>query len=170
RLQNAATINNNSPLDIQTDENFRFYTGAVSTLNNGLTGTITKSAGNGDTVIGADIYNSGSITVTSGSLSFGKTFEQTTDGTLEVYIASGGFDNYTVTDAAILNGTLNVNLDSGFDPGFGETFEIMTVTSGAGSVAGTFASETGMTIGVGKKFVTDYTDPKKVILEVVPDP
>jgi len=27
-----------------------------------------------------------------------------------------------------------------------------------------------MTIGVGKKFVTDYTDPKKVILEVVPDP
>ena len=89
-------------------------------------------------------------------------------GTLEVNITSGGFDSFAVTEAAILDGTVNVSLEGGFDPGMGTTYEIMTVNSL--TVVGTFASETGMAIGGGKKFVTDYSDPKKVVLEIVPDP
>ncbi|MFC1775926.1 hypothetical protein ACFL3I_01130, partial [Pseudomonadota bacterium] len=71
RLQNAATINNNSPLDIQTDDNFRFYTGTISTLNNNS--TITKSAGSGITEIQASFNNNGTILVSSGELWMGHT-------------------------------------------------------------------------------------------------
>ena len=61
---NAATLNNNASLDIQTDADLAHYSGTVSTFNN--TSTVTKSTGSAATLIGANFINTGTVTVLSG--------------------------------------------------------------------------------------------------------
>jgi len=69
RLRDAATLTNNSSFDIQTDENLRQYTGAVSTFINN--GTVSKTAGTGTTAIQAHPNNNGTMEVLTGTLSVG---------------------------------------------------------------------------------------------------
>ena len=54
-----------------------------------------------------------------------------------------GFDKYTVTSAATLDGSLSINLVNGYLPNIGDTFEIMTFASRNG----TFLAVNGIDIG-----------------------
>ena len=68
-LWDAATINNNSTFDIQTDADMPHITGGSTTLNNDATATITKTVGSGLTDIQVSPFNnSGTVTVPSGML------------------------------------------------------------------------------------------------------
>jgi hypothetical protein len=166
QLWNNAIINNNALFEIQTDNGMLQWTGGgtTSTFNNNS--TLSKNAGSGVAIIGAFIINPGSITVTSGTLNFGKTFEQTAIGTLTVEIASNMvFDSYAITQSATLDGTLTIDLLGGFEPVVGTTFVIMTFPS----LSGTFATINGIDIGNGTHFEITYgaTD---ISLTVVLDP
>jgi len=117
------------------------------------------------TNIFADLNNSNSIEVTTGTLGFGKTFTQNASATLKIRISSGGFDSYAITQSATLDGTLEISLEGGYEPNLGQTFQIMTFASRTG----TFATVNGLAIVSGRKFAITY-EVDKVVLEVVTDP
>jgi len=164
RLQNSATINNNGPFDIKTDDDMQYRSGSNSTFNNNA--ALMKTAGSGLTDIQAILTNFDSISTSTGSLGFGRTFEQDITGTLNVGISSSSvFDRYAVSQSTTLDGTLEITLEGGFKPGLGETFEIMTFASRVG----TFAAVNGLAIVSGKKFAISY-EATRVVLELVTDP
>jgi YD repeat-containing protein len=109
-------------------------------------GSITISNGyNGfETIQNANITNSGSLTVGSGSALPLGTFTQTSTGTLNEQIggtpASGDFGQVAVAGTATLGGGLNVSLVNGFTPSGGQDFKAMTYAS----ASGTFATVTGL--------------------------
>ncbi len=166
RLWNAATLNNNSTFDIQTDENLQHTSGAISTFINN--GTVSKTAGSGTTIIGAIMVNGGTVQAPSGAIAFDRTYDQTPLGTLNVRIGgitpTVAFNQYSVSQAATLSGTLAITLVNSYEPDLGDTFEIMTF----GSRSGTFSSVQGLIIGNGKRFELTY-GATNVILEVVPE-
>lgn len=102
-------------------------------------GSLTKLAGSGTATIGATFINNGDVFVQSGALQFGGEFAQTANGTLFVQI--GGlvpiteFDQYRITGAAALDGTLDVTLTGGFLPNPGDNFAVMTFASHTGQFA-----------------------------------
>lgn len=165
RLLNGATIDNFDSFDIQNDELIRHQGGALPEFNNH--GTLTKSAGSGNSEIQAVFTNHGQLSVDSGSVSFDQTFTQSGTGTLGVAIAGAAdFDSYAVAQSASLDGTLDIELVGGFEPLIGETYTILTF----GSRAGTFATVNGLVFDPGvKRFDISY-GATEVVLEVVADP
>ncbi len=119
RFWNAATLNNNSTFDIQTDEDLRSVGPGPPRLfiNNG---TVRKTAGTNVTSIGAYMFNGGLVEVSSGAISFGQTFSQSPTGTLKVRIGgitpTVGFDSYSIAQSATLSGTLVITLVIGYEP------------------------------------------------------
>jgi hypothetical protein len=81
----------------------------------------------------------------------GADFQQTASGALQIDIggtALNAFDRWNLTGAAALSGTLNLSLIGGFVPAMGQTFNILTASSG---ISGTFTSVTqpaGMPAGL----------------------
>lgn len=70
----------------------------------------------------------------------GADFQQAATGTLQVEIGGTGlntFDRLNLTGAAALSGGLNLSLIGGFVPALGQTFNILTASSG---ISGTFTA------------------------------
>jgi len=108
-----------------------------NTLNTGG-GSIVCSAGtcDGAGTIGGNLMNSGGNIAPGGeigTMTVEGTFEQTPGSTLSIEI--GGtlqgveYDLLQVVGAAMLNGTLNVELVNGFNPSPGSMFEVLTSAS-----------------------------------------
>jgi len=154
RFWDAATLNNNAPLDIQSDVDLSHYTGAVSTFNN--FSTMTKSSGSDVTRIGASFKNNGgTVSVSSGALAFTKTFLQTSSGTLDIHILGEfDFDVFAVTQSATLGGTVNI-IRGGYAPPSTTTFDIMTCNT----CGGAFATVNGN----GVTFTQSIEDSNKVV-------
>lgn len=66
-IYGGATFNNNGTFDIQID---RILYGGDGTFNNNATGTLTKSAGSGVSVVDQIVNNNGAVSVGSGTLEF----------------------------------------------------------------------------------------------------
>jgi hypothetical protein len=141
-IRNAAT----GTIDFQGDFGLSNFGGATPSIVNA--GVIKKSAGAQRSQL-------------QGS------FTQEASGALRVRIAgrTAGtqFDQLDL-DAAALDGTLAVELDTGFTPQAGDTFEVLT---GLTSRAGAFAMISGSTLPPGLTFDADYTSPSRVVLRVV---
>ena len=129
--------------------------GNGGTLNAG-TNTVTNGA----------IFNIGDKVMTAGKEGITGAYGQISTGALDVDIggttAGTLFDQLTISAAASLNGTLNLDLINSFVPKVGETFDILN----ASSVAGKFSTLTGTSINSSEHFTVVY-NPTNVTLDVV---
>jgi hypothetical protein len=100
-----------------------------------------------------------------GSLSIDGDFMQESEGRLLVEIASlTDFDQLNITEAAFLDGTLEVQLQGAFVPGLGDTFPVVGATEG---ILGSFTNELLPALGNGLRFRLNYST-SQLNLEVVP--
>ena len=115
----------------------------VSTLNLSGTGSVVMSGGSlsGSGPIRANVTSSVQVDPT-GSLVISGSYTQTATGALNITLAgtNGGkdFGQLFVNGDAMLNGTLDVTLASGFTPGSGDGFAPLSF----GSKAGDFSTKT----------------------------
>ena len=91
---------------------------------------------------------------------------QNSTGSLNISIggltAGTQYGQLNVTQAASLNGTLNISLINGFVPNVGDTFNILN----ASSVTGTFSTVNSLCINSNESFTLTY-NPTGVALTVV---
>ncbi|MCA9185763.1 MAG: PEP-CTERM sorting domain-containing protein [Pirellulaceae bacterium] len=117
--------------------------------------------------VGVTIINDGKMLIgNSPGRADANDYQQNADGSLNVELAGTGlndFDRLVVSGAAALDGTLNVNLLSGFNPALGDTFPII---SGLGGVLGTFATTAFPALDPGLAWDITY-DPTLVSLSVI---
>jgi hypothetical protein len=151
-LVNEGLINADQPGEIAVN-------GAQGWTN---AGTMRASAGD-LTTTGSGI-NSGTIEIGAGrTLTAEDGFRQEATGVLSIDIdGTTSFGTVAVTGTARLDGTLDINLTSGFSPGLGDTFTVMTFDSRTDD----FAAIDGLEIGGGKAFEPSYT-ATSLVLEVV---
>src|SRR5262249_23299256 len=132
-----------------------FQTGGATGLAGGtLASTIADirdSTLSGSGTINGDVVTAGKIDWggdgTSGILTINGNFIQTRDGVLAMglggLIQGSQYDLLRVSGAAVLDGTLAVNLINGFSPQLGNSFRILTF----GSRAGDFATDSFPDLG-----------------------
>ncbi|MBK7403097.1 MAG: hypothetical protein IPJ41_00340 [Phycisphaerales bacterium] len=114
--------------------------------------------------VNVDLQNNGSLEpgLTVGRLAFGRGLGCGATSVVEFDVAgTAAYDQITVAGTATLGGTLDVAVDAGFTPVYGQTFRIMT----AGLVSGEFDQITFAPMQGGRVFVADYT-PTTVTLRV----
>ncbi len=135
-------------------------------------GTLINDAGSqlelaGGADVGVTLINSGSVDLASVSARADlNDFVQLDTGTLTMGLAGSlltEFDRLVISGAAQLDGTLDVQLLSGFTPILGDTFPIVSTLGG---VFGTFATESFPSLGIDLEFDINY-DGGLVTLEVV---
>ncbi|MBL8804755.1 MAG: hypothetical protein JNN27_22355, partial [Planctomycetes bacterium] len=114
--------------------------------------------GNAGTISGNVVNNGGVLapgSTAAGALNIVGTYTQGASGVMNVEIGGttqgAQFDRLTVSGAATLGGTLNIQLINGFQPTSG-SFAIL----GHASRTGTFATVNGTSIGNGFSFAPDY--------------
>lgn len=137
----------------------RFNVGSVfgngGTLSAG-TGTITDNA----------TFNIGDTTMAAGKEKITGKYSQSATGALDIdiegTIAGTQFDQLTISGAASLNGTLNLDLINGFVPTIGSMFDILN----ASSVTREFATVNGTSINGSEHFTVLYNS-NNVTLDVV---
>jgi T5SS/PEP-CTERM-associated repeat protein len=148
-------------------------TGTFTLAGGNLQATVVK-IGNGvfqgTGIADANMVNAGSVKPgnSPGLLEIDGDYTQETTGLLEIEIAGTGlseFDRLDITGTADLSGTLEIVLLGGYQPSFGESFEIMTF----GSRSGEFDQIDGLDIGNGLYFDPVYSSTS-LNLEVVPEP
>lgn len=96
-------------------------------------------------------------------------FQQSSGGSLTLELAGLGlnqFDRLTIEGGALLNGRLNIDLDAGFIPSAGQTFNVLTATDG---ISGMFSSVQLVDMPAGLSFQLNYL-PTIVQLKVVSAP
>jgi hypothetical protein len=112
-------------------------------------------------------FNVGDKTLTAGSESITGTYTQGSGGALDIDVggttAGTQFDQLTVSGAASLNGTLNLDLINNFVPTIGSMFDILN----ASSVTGTFATVNGTGINSGEHFTVVFNSNNNVTLDAV---
>jgi len=141
-----------------------------------LTGGITVSGGSvfgnggtlsGNTKLNGGTFNIGDAALTAGSESITGTYTQSSGGALDIDIggttAGRQFDTLTVSGAATLNGTLNLDLINGFVPTIGSMFDILNASTLNGT---TFATVNGTGINSNEHFTVIYNS-NNVTLDVV---
>ena len=110
-----------------------------STLRNLVDGTLnTADQASVSRVYGGNLFvNEGTLNIgtTTGSLTVNPPFEQTGTGRLIVGVAGlpNGFDRLVTTGTATLAGTLIANLEGGFNPPVGTSFEVVDAYSRVGT-------------------------------------
>jgi hypothetical protein len=150
----SVAFTNLGTLDIGTKSSFTVGGTGLFTQSSGLTqddGTLTDFGGlslNGGSLFGkgtisgnvtntAGIVNPGDSSTTAGILTDHGTYTQGSSGTLDIFIdgttAGTKYDQLNVTSAQ-LNGTLQINMPTGFTPTLGSVFKIIN-----GSESGAFA-------------------------------
>ncbi len=150
-------------------------TAGTTTLNGTLSapGLVNIQGGSlfGTGTIAGNTQSSGTINVGDAALQAAKlavtlNYTQNSSGVLNIDI--GGltvgtkFDQLNITDAATLNGTLNLDLINGFVPAIGAAFDVMNFSS----LKGTFATVNGTAINSSEHFKVVY-NPTNVTLDVV---
>lgn len=158
---NTTTINNNGTV---VDDATLTSPGGVGVMSGGLlkgTGLVTGNVVNDGAVSPGDDASLGTLHLTG-------TFQQNSDGTLNIAIGSLSFyDKLAVSGSASLDGTLSVTLD-GYTGHAGDVFTILT----SSNVIGNFANIVLPSLSDGL-FFTESTDPFDVFLTVnqgVPEP
>jgi hypothetical protein len=126
-------------------------------------GNLNGNTSNSGTLnIGDAVKQAGAETVTG-------TYTQNAAGALAIDIggttAGTQFDQLTITGAASLNGTLNLDLINGFVPTMTETFDIINFAS----LTGTFATVNGTMINSNEHFGVVY-GATSVTLDVLTGP
>jgi autotransporter-associated beta strand protein len=147
----------------------------VLTGSNTYTGATTVQQGTLNAVaMGGNLVETGGTVAPAvgvGTLTIGGTFTQGTGSALAIELASGAsFDHVTVTGAATLSGSIQVSLLSGFNPGVGSTFDILTASSL--SLSGLTVSGPGgwSATAVGNTLRLTRTALAAVATSVVPEP
>lgn len=140
------------------------FSGAGAILNDGFVMSVEEDAD-----VGVILSNRGSLQV-AGAGNTGEVFIDTLDllnaGSITFDIngtATGNFDSVKYQTAALVDGELEVLL-SGFTPSLGDSFPLMTSTSG--NVIGTFATTSLPALGSNLDWLVDYAGDT-LILEVV---
>jgi hypothetical protein len=117
------------------------------------TGTIAANVTNAGVVIPGDA---------PGTLTIQGNYTQTAAGALDINLGgAGGNSQLAVSGTATLAGALNVSLVNGFTPPSGAWFRILTYAARAGS----FTTQTGLTLGGGKFFVPSYRSNDVTLVE-----
>ena len=170
-----------STLDIQVNRFLTLESTSVTTLNGNLrlvsnNGSIAAGAtfsGTGALIVPANSHlipepnaNANVLLINDGTLrpngfnTVGrvdvKDYQQGATGTLISELAGVGlnqFDRLIVNGNAVLNGTLDVDLEGGFVPALGNTFQILSVTAG---LSGTFAGYQLPSIGAVTSLAVAY--------------
>ncbi|MCA9433274.1 MAG: hypothetical protein KC940_22340, partial [Candidatus Omnitrophica bacterium] len=131
---------------------------------------VIKTSGGGSIQIADEPWiNSGRIEVATSSpfsTQFDRPFTQSATGTLSLDIGGTSAANIATVDVgggvANLDGTLEINLVSDFDPSVGNSFVIMTY----GSRSGTFSTEDLPPLDAGEAWMLNY-NANDITLEVV---
>ena len=155
--QGALTISN-STSSVTVGNTLKTWSSGTITLSNGKlkATTLNISAGtfsqSGGQLVATTV--TGNLSRTAGTLTPGDTgaagltsitgnYAQQTSATLAIELggltAGTQYDRLAATGTATLAGTLQVSLINSFMPGFGNTFQILTATSGR---SGTFGTQT----------------------------
>jgi hypothetical protein len=129
--------------------------------------------GNGGTfngnVISGGMFNIGDALLTAGKLGITGNYTQSSSGALAIDIgglaAGSQFDQFNISGAAALGGTLNLDLIKNFTPTLGSTFDIMNFASETGS----FATTNGTHINTNEHFNVEV-NPTNITLDVVAGP
>ena len=156
------------------------YTQSGTKAKTTVDGTLAASGGidiNGGSIFGNGGTLSGNVS-SSGTLNIGDAikkagkesitggYTQASAGILDIDIggltAGTKYDQLNITGAASLNGTMNLDLISGFTPTIGETFDIMNFAS----LTGMFATVNGVSINGSEHFSVVYNSTN-VTLDVV---
>lgn len=135
-----------------------------------LNGSLTASGvviANGGTLAGtgtvADVVsNDGVVSPAAtnlGTLSFSKSFTQSSNGVLQIQLASNALDRLVVAGAASLGGTLVVTAATNFVPATGSVFTVLN----AGSVAGAFAATNLPPLPAHRAWTVNYTATSVVL-------
>ena len=144
-----APFDNSGTVEVQTGT-LRFgssgyiQTAGATILNGGGVGSastldIQGGSLSGFGTIGANVSNAGQVSpgVSPAVLYITGNYIQTGTGSLSIELGGTdpgtGFDQLNVTGSTTLAGTLNVSLINSFDPGNGDTFQIISYASGSGS-------------------------------------
>ena len=139
----------------------QFNLNAGSVFGNG--GTFT-----GNVVSGAT-FNVGDAVLKAGELGITGAYRQSAAGSVAFDIggltADTLFDQFNITGAATLGGTLNLDLINSFIPTIGSTFDIMNFASKTGS----FATINGTAINSSEHFQV-VVNPTNITLDVVSGP
>ena len=122
--------------------------GEVATNGGLITATTVDVAGgllSGSGIVAGNVTNRGNVGPgqSPGTLSIIGNYDQTADGALALEIADTNvnlFDRLSISGAGTLDGSMSVSLLGGFEPEFGDEFQVIT----ANSLSGTFASLTGL--------------------------
>jgi hypothetical protein len=173
----TAKVNKGSTLTMGSGGNYTQSAGSTTvdgTLVTTGAGTIQVNGGNlfgsggnlkGNTT-NSGTLNIGDKTLTAGTETVTGIYTQNSAGALDIDVggtsAGTSLDQLTVSGAASLNGTLNLDLINGFIPTIGSTFDILN----ASSVTGTFATVNGTGINSSEHFTVLYNS-NNVMLDVV---
>lgn len=184
-ITNSGTVkvNKGSTLTIGSQGNFTQNAGSVTvdgtlaTSGVGLVQINTGSVfGNGGNIIGTattgagTTFNVGDAALQAGKETITGTYTQGSAAALDIDIggttAGTNFDQLTITGAASLNGTLNLDLINNFIPTTSETFEIIA----AGSLAGTFSTVNGIDFNNNMDHFVVVYNANNVTLDVASGP
>jgi PKD domain len=121
----------------------------------GNTGLLSLNSGTlgGSGTINANVTNAGQVipggTGAAGTLTINGNYTQTATGALDINIggltADSHYSQLAVSGAATLGGTINLALINGFQPAFGNTFQVLIF----GSSSGNFANYQGTSLASG---------------------
>ena len=159
----GTTFNINGNLTVDSGGTFSVNDPFPTTVN--ITGILTNLGQ--VNVVGPNAFlsvggigNGGMLTLPEGStVNLAHGFYQLSTGTLGEAIGAAGFAVIAVNGGlVVLDGTLDVLLDPGYDPTIGSTFKFITFNPGA--LSGTFASiRNDIFNGGTEKWVLIYNDP-----------
>jgi hypothetical protein len=106
------------------------------TIHNEKDGTFDVESGSGSSAPIPTFTNDGMLEVESGATLMADTFTQSSTGTLQSDIAGDSdFGTVAVTGTATLDGTLQANLENGYQPPSGTKFAVLTFGSSSGQFA-----------------------------------
>jgi hypothetical protein len=128
-------------------------------------GSVSGNVSVGNASGGAATLIIGDSVKSSAVVSLANDYTQLATGVMDVQIGgtspgTSGYSQLTVTGAVSLQGTLNIKLINKFKPTVGQTFAIVTSSSG---IAGTFATVNGTSIGGSEQFAITYNSDSVVL-------
>jgi hypothetical protein len=165
RVRNAGAFTLDADRTLSFSAGFT-NTGGVFTVNGTAGGAVAVTGGvlAGSGTLTGNVANTGGTVKPAGRLTISGSYAQSAAGTLEIDLASTGFDQLAVGGAASLDGTLSLVRAPAFVPRSGTKFLVLPATARTG----TFATLTGTTLGA-KSFADAGTKPGFELVVVGPD-
>jgi len=158
-FNNAGVVDVQSGAGFGTGSNTYSQSAGKTTVDGTLTAANVALNGggfNGTGTIAGNLSNAATVTPgdAPGTLTIQGNYTQTAAGALDINLAgSATYSQLAVSGTAMLAGTLNVALVSGFTPTAGAWFTILTFASRSGN----FSTETGLSLSNKKFFVPSFS-------------